>query len=239
MPTWLESAWQYQIQVVPVLLAILLVEIPTAFRRLQKFYYVPIYFSVFPFRELNADLAHYLGEDYFMGGEPDEDRAERLRKRILTTSVVSLMLSALVIPAFAGFGSAFFLSRHLLDEVVGVFLVIKAVGIVRAIVGFSAHAVATPRNRMLLVLVYVGYLGVASRMIVKTYDFARPFVERHNWVGLLTAATDLIFSRVIVEFLLLALISTAFTTFIMDRKLRSQNLKPIRTDENETPEQPS
>ncbi len=236
MPTWLENVWQYQVQVVPVLLAILLIEIPTALRRLQKFYYVPIYFSVFPFRELNTDLAHYLGEDFFLGGEPNEDQAERLRKKILTTSIVSLMLSALVIPGFAGFGSAFFLSHRLLDQVVFVFVVYKSVGIVRAIVAFSTHAVATPRNRIFLVLIYVGYLGVASRMIVKTYGFARPFVERQNWVGLLTSATDLIFSRVIVEFLLLALISTAFTTFIMDRKVRSENLKRFRTDENETPE---
>lgn len=232
MPLWLENIWQYEIQIVPVLLAMLLIEIPTALRRLQKFYYVPIYFSVFPFRELNADLAYYLGEDYFLGGEPNEDQAERLRKKILATSIISMALSALMIPALAGFGSAFFLEPRLVVQLVLVFLFYKSIGIVRAIVEFSTHAVGTSRNRILLVLIYIGYLGVASRMIVKTHGFVRPFVERRDWAGLLASTTDLIFSRVLVEFFLLTLISTAFTTFIMDRKVRSENLKHFRMDGN-------
>jgi hypothetical protein len=235
MAAWLQQVWHYEIQVVPVLLAMLVIEIPTAVRRLQKFYYVPIYFSVFPLRELNTDLAYYLGEDYVMGGEPEEDRAERLRKKILTTSIISIALSALVIPLFAGFGSAFFLVPPLVRQFILVFVVYKSIGIIRAIIGFPSHAVGTRRNLALLILIYIGYLGVASRMILNSYGFARPFVESHDWIGLASVTSDLLFSRVMVEFLLLALITTAFTNFIMDRKVRRENLRRFQTDEYSDP----
>jgi hypothetical protein len=211
MAAWLQQVWHYEIQVVPVLLAMLLIEIPTAVRRLQKFYYVPIYFSVFPLR------------------------AERLRKKILTTSIISIALSALVIPLFAGFGSAFFLVPPLVRQFILVFVVYKSIGIIRAIIGFPSHAVGTRRNLALLILIYIGYLGVASRMILNSYGFARPFVESHDWIGLASVTSDLLFSRVMVEFLLLALITTAFTNFIMDRKVRRENLRRFQTDEYSDP----
>ncbi len=231
MPEWLQWGWNYQIQVLPAIAALLFIEVPTAIRRRQKFYYVPIYFSVFPLRELNADLAHYLGEDYFTGGEPNEAAAESLRKKILLTSVLSIALSALVIPAFAGFGSAFFLTSAMLRQFVLVFLVYKAIGIIRALADFPTHAVGTKKNTLLLVLIYIGYLGVASRMIIRSYGFARAYVEKSDWMGLLGSTSDLIFSRVVAEFLLLAVITTAFTNYIMDRKIRAENIKSWRNDD--------
>lgn len=217
--------WSYEIQVVPIALAMLLIEVPTAIRRLQKFHYVPIYFSVFPLRELNADLALYLGEDYFLGGEPNENAAERLRKKITLTSVISLALSAIVIPAFAGFGSGLFLPSRLLAQFILVFLAYKAVGIIRAVIDFPKHAIGSARNISLLCVIYVGYLGVASEMIVKTYRFARQYVEAGDWTGLAGATADLVFSRVIAEFLILTVVTTFFSSAIMDREVRRENLR--------------
>lgn len=231
MSNWLHVVWNYDLQIVPILLAMLLIEIPTAIRRRQKFYYVPIYFSVFPLRELNADLARYLGEDYFIGGEPDDDVAERLRKKIVITSVLSVALSALIVPGFAGFVSAFFLPAPVIQQFIIVFLAYKLVGIVKAIAAFPTHAIGTRRNIAILALIYFGYLGVASEMILKTYHFARPYVDASNWSGLLASTADLIFSRLVAEFLLLAIITTVFSSLVMDRKIRSENLKYLRPNE--------
>ena len=226
--SWIHYVWNYDIRVVPVFLAMLLVEMPTAIRKRQKFYYVPIYFSVFPLRELNADLAHYLGEDYFLGVEPDERAAEQLRRKITWTSVVSLALSALVIPVFAGFVSAFFLQTPLLHQFVLVFILYKSIGIIRAIHDFPQHGIGTRRNTAFLMAIYVGYLGVASEMIIKAFHFARRFVEQSDWSGLAASTSDLVFSRVVAEFLILALVTTAFSNLVMDRKVRGENLSQIR-----------
>lgn len=231
MSDFLKGIWAFQIQVVPVALAMLLVEVPTAIRRRQRFFYVPIYFSVFPLRELNADLAQYLGEDYFLGGEEDESAAERLRRRIMFTSILSLVLSALVIPAFAGLGSALFLPHAILWQFITVFLTYKLIGILRAIIDFPRHAVGSRRNTALLSLIYFGYLGVAAHTIARTYGFARGYVERGEWVGLALALSDAVFSRLVVEFLLLALVTAAFTSLIMDREVRRRNLGPVRDDD--------
>lgn len=237
MRSILELIWSYEIQVVPLALAMLLVEVPTAIRRLQKFHYVPIYFSVFPLRELNADLAHYLGEDYFLGGEPDEDAAERLRQKITLTSVISLALSAIVIPGFAGFGSAFFLPSRLLPQFILVFLAYKAVGIIRAIIDFPNHAIGSARNISLLCVIYVGYLGVASEMIVKTHRFARQYVEAGDWTGLASSTADLVFSRVIAEFLILTIVTAFFSSAIMDRQIRRENLRHVTGHDDERSDQ--
>lgn len=224
----IRSVWQYDVQVLPVTLAMLLVLIPDAIRRRQKFYYVPIYFSVFPLRELNADLAHYLGEDYFLGGESDEEAAESLRRKIVVTSVLSVTLSALLIPLFAGFIAAFFLTRELALQFAFVFVAYKSFGILRAIREFPRHAVGTKRNTAFLAFIYVAYLGVASRMILKAHAFARPFIEVGDWLGLFASTSDVVFTRVVAEFLLLALITTAFATFVMDRRIRRENLQHLR-----------
>jgi hypothetical protein len=222
---FLRSAWAYELRVIPVLSALLLILVPNAIRRLKRFYYVPIYFSVFPLRELNADLADYLGENYMYGGESDEDAAQVLRRRVITTSVVSVALSALVVPGVAGFGSAFFLPENLVVPFVTVFVVYSLPGIVKTLIAFPSHAVGTRRNTAWLVTIYVAYLGVSSRMIINGYDFARPFVERDDWRALLSATSDFVFSRVVAEFLLLAVVTTTFAAFITDRDIRRENLK--------------
>lgn len=231
MTEWLVSLWSYKLQVAPLLLAMLLIEIPTAIRRRHKLYYVPIYFSVFPLRELNADLATYLGEDYFLGGDSDEGVAERLRKKIVVDSVMSVALSALIVPLFAGFVSAFFLPAELLSSFIVIFLLYKLVGIVQAMVAFPRHAIGTPRNLVMLGLTYIGYLGVASEMILKSYRFASPFVALQDWGGLFASTADLIFSRVIAEFLLLAVLTSIFATMLLDRKVRDENLRHLRAHE--------
>lgn len=228
MTELLSATWHWELRVLPVLLAMLLIEIPTAIRRRKKFFYVPIYFSVFPLRELNPDLAHYLGEDFFVGGETDEQKASRIKRRILAVSVMSVALSALIIPAFAGFGSAFFLPEAILSQFLVVFIMYKSIGIGRAVLDFPSHAVGSRRNTTFLVLIYVGYLGVAAHVIAASYGFGRPYVVGGNWLGLLGALSDLIFSRVLIEFLLLALLTAGFANLITDREIREENLKRHR-----------
>jgi hypothetical protein len=56
----IEEIWNYKIQIIPIILGILIVEFPNWIRKLKKLYYVPIYFSIFPLRELNQELSYYV-----------------------------------------------------------------------------------------------------------------------------------------------------------------------------------
>ncbi|MFG0252756.1 MAG: hypothetical protein ACF8NJ_07790 [Phycisphaerales bacterium JB038] len=231
MSDLLTGVWGFQIQIVPVALAVLLLEVPNWIRRRQKFFYVPLYFSVFPLRELNADLAHYLGEDYFLGLKNTPGAALDLRRRIMFTALLSLVLSALVIPAFAGVASALFLPTTVLPQFIAVFIMYTLIRVARAIVNFPRHAIGSRRNTALLSLIYFGYIGVAAHTIARTYGFARAYVERGEWGGLILAISHAVFSRIVVEFLLLALLTAAFTSVVMDREIRKENLKHLLDDD--------
>jgi len=148
--------WNYKVQIIPVILALAVFEIPNVIRRLKRFYYVPIYFSVFPFRELNADLSVYLGEDYFVGqgAELSEGKAEELRKRLILISVISMVVAAVLTPLVTGFIGAFFLTPDTLVQFLVVLVVYKIIGLVKSVLAFHQHAIATTRNRLFLGLIY-------------------------------------------------------------------------------------
>lgn len=222
------AIWGLEFRVVPVGFAMLLVIIPTMIRQRTKFYYVPIYFPFVPLRELNADLATYLGEDYWLGLDGEASDEDQLRRKILLSSIVSVAFAAVLIPAFAGFGSAFFLEAQLLPQLLGVFVLYMVWKMSLAVLHFSHHAVASRRNRILLGIVYFFYIGVAAQMLATSYGWARPYIIQNDWSGLALALTDLIFSTVLLQFLLLAALTAVVVSIFMDRRIRRANLEEYR-----------
>ena len=78
----LNNIWELKVQLIPIILAFLIFEIPTLIQRLKKLCYVPIYFSVFPFTQLNYNLSTYLAEDY-SGEDLSDPEAEEFRKKLI------------------------------------------------------------------------------------------------------------------------------------------------------------
>lgn len=209
--------WNLKVQIVPVLVALLVAEVPNVIRRRAGLPYTPIYFSVFPLRELNPDLAVYLGDDWWYGGS-SEKGSQRLRRKILVWSIVSLTISAILIPIIVGFSGAFFLTRQTLAQFLIVFVAYKSVGIVRAIREFPTHAVGTRRNKILLTVIYVAYLGVAVQIVTETYAWTTPFVNTGDWGGLAAGVGHLVFSEVIVQYLFLAVLVALFVGYLTERE---------------------
>ncbi|MDX6766165.1 MAG: hypothetical protein SFU85_05200 [Candidatus Methylacidiphilales bacterium] len=106
-----QNLWNLEIQLIPVIVALLFIEVPGIIRRFKKLFYVPIYFSIFPFRELNKDLSKYLADDWFFGEGASLSKKEldELQKKIVRNSIISMTISVVVTPAIAGFASSFFL----------------------------------------------------------------------------------------------------------------------------------
>lgn len=219
--------WELKVQILPILISLLIVEVPNIIRKLKKFYYIPIYFSIFPLRELNPNLAYYLGEDYFtgIGSSLNEEELERLKKKLVIDSIISIFIDAIVIPSLAGFVFAFFLDNELLLQAVIVILTYKLFKVIRAIFDFKDHAIGSKKNIILLLIIYVGYLGVFVQLIFNAYYWANPFINKSDYKGLLLSLSDLIFNKGIAQGLILAALAAFFANQLADMKIRKENVK--------------
>lgn len=222
----LESIWIARIQLVPVILTIAVFELPAVIRRIRKLYYVPIYFSVFPLRELNFDLSTYLGEDYMYGtGERLTDKeVDALKRKIIVVSLVSMAIGALLTPLFVGFIGAFYLPKDVFLQFLTVLLIYKAVLLTKSITTFHHHSVGSLRNILLLMTVYVCYLGVVFEILRNTYSWTSKYVGNSNWMGLLSDLSTLVFGEFVIGIVLLSLFTSVFVSMITDRRLRENVL---------------
>jgi len=220
----LHDFWNLEIQLLPVVATLFLAELPGLIRRFKRLYYVPIYFSVFPFRELNRDLSRYLGDDYFHGDGPELSQEELsvLQKKIVRLSIISMTLSVVVTPALSGFISAFFLPRSSFAGFVILFIVYKLIGLIQSAMSFCEHAVGTKRNILAYGVIYLVYFGCFITIFEISYDWASPFIAAGDYLALWKEIRMLVFGKIIVLGLIVALLSGVATSLITDRKLREQ-----------------
>lgn len=223
----IEEVWNYKLQIAPIVLAILIVELPNWIRKLKRLYYVPIYFSIFPLRELNEELSYYLGEDYFMGlgSQLSESELKKLKKKIIIDSIFSTLISAVLIPTVAGFIFAFIFSKEVLIQSLIVILIYKVVIVLMAIWNFRNHAIASTKNIVLLIVIYIGYIGVFIQMIRTSFNWASPYIKNKDWSGMASGLADLIFNKGIAQGLILAAVTALIITFFTDKEIRNENLR--------------
>jgi hypothetical protein len=222
----IEQIWGYKIQLLPVILTLLIYEIPAIIRKMKKLYYVPIYFSIYPLREINQNLSIYLAEDYFIctGCDLSDEEAEKLRKKIIYTSTISASLDAVVIPLLIGFITAFYLPTNVFTQFLVVLFIYKAVTITSSLKNFHYHSIASRRNIALLIMVCIVYIGVVIEMLRTSYSWTKPFVLVGNWAGLWLSLTAFIFGKVIAEGLVFAVVVAIFAKYIADREIRKKNV---------------
>lgn len=220
----MQQLWTAKIQISPVVCALLLCEIPGIVRHLKKLYYVPVYFSIFPLRELNRDLATYFGDDWFFGDADamSSEQIESLERRINRVAVISMALTVVVTPSVAGFLSAFFLPADAFSGFCFLFVLYKLGGLIHAAIGFKSHGLATRKTVFLFWTVYVVYFGCFLTVFETTYDWAAPFIGIGDWTGLWKELRTLLFLKIAVIGFVVALVAAMATNAITDRKLRAQ-----------------
>lgn len=222
----IEQIWQYKIQIVPIVLTLFIYELPAIIRRAKKIFYVPIYFSIYPLREINQDLSVYLAEDYmiYAGCDLSEAEAEKLRKKIIFTSIVSVSLDAIVIPLLIGFVAAFYLQVDVFTQFLVALLIYKVFTVIESLRTFHYHSIASKRNMVFLAFIYLSYIGVAIEMLKTSFYWTTPFIAAGNWSGLWSAVTALVFGKVIAQGLLLAVLVGILTRYFADREIRKRNV---------------
>lgn len=222
----LDQIWEYKIQIVPVLVFLVLFEFPAFIRRLKKTFYVPIYFSIYPLRQINQDLSIYLGEDDFYdeGLRLDSAQAEALRRKIIFTSIVSAAIDALAVPLVVGFVAAFLLDEDVFVQFVSVFAVYKIISIVLSLRNSHLHILDSKWKNTLLAIVYISYIGIIVEMLRTSYFWALPFVSASDWGGMLSSFSAFFFGKILAQGLVFAFLVAIFSNFIADRRLREQNV---------------
>ena len=205
----------------------LLVEIPNWIRRLKKLYYVPIYFSIFPLRELNSNLSNYLGEDYFIGygGTLSEADLKHLKRKIIIDSIFSMVIAAILIPSIAGFISAFFMNKEIFIYSLIAIAGYKVSRINFAVFDFHKHAIASKRNILFLILIYIGYLGVFLQMLRQSYNWTLKYVNSGNWSAMANDLAELVFSKGIAQGLILAAFTAIIVSQFTDKEIRKDNIQ--------------
>ncbi len=216
------DTWNLQIRVFPVLVALLLCELPGIIRHFKNLAYVPIYFALFPFRELNRDLSLYVGEDFFTGsGDMTESETEALRKRIVLTGLISLSIAAVATPAVAGFLAAFFMLPTDFRGFVLLFIAYKMIGLIRAAFGFKHHAVSNRRTMMWYWATYLTYFAVFLTVFEAVFDWAHPFTTKGDWLGLWKELRGVLFLKIAVGGFIASLVGASAAAAFTDRKLRN------------------
>jgi|SRR5688572_27790827 len=233
MLDFLRRLWNYDVQLVPIALAVALVELPAWIQRRAQIAYVPIYFAFFPLAALNSDLSIYLGEDYFLGRDVIDEDAEPLRRRIVAKGILSMAIAALAIPAFAGFVAAFFLTPTTMRDFLIATVLIKLPRILISLRDFPSHGSPAMRHRALLSFIYLAYVGVFVQVALFAYSWPQPFIVAGDWSGLIAALSSVIFLQVLGQALLLGLLTAVFISLITDRKVRAENLA-TRTENSQS-----
>lgn len=222
----ISEIWNLKLQILPIVISIAIFELPAIIRRWKKLFYVPIYFSVFPLREINEDLSTFLMEDYFIGlGERiTKVQAEKLRKKIILISIISMLIGALLTPLAVGFASAFYMSKVVFYQFIAILLLYKFVLLSKSIFQFHLHAISSKRNYFLLGLIYICYLGVVFEVLRSSYNWTIPYIQSKQWGNLLSDLSSLVFGKAIIGILILSLITALFVTLITERGMKEREL---------------
>jgi hypothetical protein len=222
----LEQIWQYKVQIVPVFIFLCVYELPAIVRRMKKTFYVPIYFSVYPLRQINQDLSIYLGEDdfYDRGWRLNPTEAESLRRKIIFTSIVSASIDALAVPLVVGLLAAFVLEKDVFFQFVTMLTIYKIISIVLSLRNARLHILDSRWKNGFLAIIYIAYIGIVIEMLRTSYLWAIPFIAVDDWTGLLSSFSTFFFGKTLAQGLVFAFLIAIFSNFIADRKLREQNV---------------
>jgi len=222
----LENIWQFKIQILPVLIFIIMYELPSLLRKLKKTFYVPIYFSIYPLKEINQDLSIYLAEDEYsyQGCELTDQDAEKLKKKIVFISIISSVIDVLIIPLAIGFIASFFLTKELFYQFLITLLIYKLITVFLSLKNSHYYFIESKYKLTFLTFIYILYIGTIMEMLRTSYSWAIPFVSTENWSGLWNSFSSIVFGKIVAEGIIFVIFVAIFTNYIADRKIRDQNI---------------
>ena len=115
----------------------------------------------------------------------------------------------------AGAVTAWFLSPRQFSWTLGTIVTLKVVEVTKSALDFYIHHPAERRRIWLLVLIYATYVMVSLEMLRLAYWWTNPFVQRDGIIAFLSAVSSFLFGKIIAAGLVLAVITTIFSEYIL------------------------
>jgi hypothetical protein len=155
--------------------------------------YTPLYFAVYPLAGINVDLGDYF---YAASGQESESNLRQKQETIASVGRISFVVDAFLLPlAFGTILGATIDGRELVSFLF-VFLYLKICEIRKSFSALPDYAwvdrdyYKSKKLRLVLHLLYGGYLALSVVVIWRSYAFSEPYFERRDYGELVGAAMD-------------------------------------------------
>jgi hypothetical protein len=187
----LESVWNSQVRILPLVLALAIFGLLHLAHRLTRFAYTPSYFAVFPLSILDYQLSVHFGE--FYGGEYlTAQKGRRPNNSLFVKSLLSFFLTFFFIPLLIGtLVSSFLLPGEFL-AFLALLLLWEGSNCLSAVLDFSSYRGSSAKIWLFFGSFYTLYLLCLFIVPRFSYRFARPFFVKGDIRGLLSSIESML-----------------------------------------------
>ena len=224
--------WQYEVRLLPILLAFTSYSGIQALRRLTTVAYTPSYFAIFPLSLLERQLGEYFGES--INGYISLEDGRVSDRGLFVKSLLSVVLTFVIVPVIVGFLVAFLLTR---EEFVGFLFLLVGFEFLRC--SKATYDLSQFRDNWRSGLLFAGfylfYLIFLWLCLRIGYRFAIPFTESGNYAGLFEALESQ-FAPVVLVGGGVGVIGGLFVHYLLNKDTLKPSWHMPSTENSETPE---
>ncbi|KQO81186.1 hypothetical protein [Rhizobium sp. Leaf262] len=210
--------WNYKFSFAPVIATYAIFEISTIIRRLTRIAYTPIYFTFFPLGHADELYSQYFNEDYFYEGFNQTPKEKnRVRKKIISISVFSMVFSTVLNPILAALFAAVFLDKSQFIEFFWFLAIVKFLLISKSLystrhISFVGNSSSFPW----LALIYVIYFVAILRIVDTAYEWAAAQVTTNGVKEMLLNAVDFVIINFGIYIIMAGALGAAISYWMTD-----------------------
>ncbi len=212
------TIWDFKFSLVPVLTVYLVFEISTIIRRYMHIAYTPIYFMFFPLGHADSLYSYYFNEDdLYIGASQNHEEKKKLRKKIISVSVFSMVFSTVFNPAVAGIFSAYFITNSQFNEFLWFLIILKSILISISLynvrmISFVEKSGSFPW----LAFIYALYIIIIARIVSYSYEWGVETIAKVGNFGLISAVLDFVIFDILIYIVFVALVGAAISYWMTD-----------------------
>lgn len=187
--------WNWKIEPIPVILALIFYHIPSIWRKYKRSVYTPVYFTIPPLARYNKQLSRYIGDSWLGDFIEDDNEAEKLRKKTIVISWFSFAIDIMLVPTVFSIIFGLILSKEQFYTSVSIICLITVFRFIKSYKNFyKYYDVIRNSFKKVLFICYTICLFMIFYAMIKTYQWAEPFITSKNYAGLIFRISDLIYS---------------------------------------------
>lgn len=191
-------------------------------RRLKKYYYTPVYFP-FALESLNPVFAKYYGTNIMHPKITDSpDEINSLRRKAKIDGVISIIVSAYLIPLTVGFLSSLIVEKSEFYLALIIIVVIRFNNISRAILDYDIFHTHFKSKKGLISFIMYLHLAITIYSMAKGYINYRPYVVNQEWWNYLSNFAENTVIGIGLQGIIFGALASMFASKLLDESLRRE-----------------